>query len=152
MLASPGMASAPREVWGDLATTAFVESSHLFKSLDDGARADLLKLARLVSFAPGEAISPEGDDGFYLVVQGSASVRVGGAEVATVDRGAFFEVSRVLAGSARAWSLAARSDVSVVVFPAPVIAALAERFPRMKKLLEAVLGAREKEAAAKLAG
>jgi CRP-like cAMP-binding protein len=144
------MASAPREVWGDLATTAFVESSHLFKSLDGDARADLLKLATHVSFAPGETISTEGDDGFYLVVEGSASVRVGGAEVATVDRGAFFEASRVLAQSPRAWSLAARSEVSVVAFPTPMIAAMAERFPRMKKLLEAVLAAREKEAAAKL--
>jgi signal-transduction protein with cAMP-binding, CBS, and nucleotidyltransferase domain len=146
------MTSAPREVWGDLATTAFVESSHLFKSLDETARADLLKLARLVAFAPGETISPEGDDGFYLVVEGSASVRAGGTDVATVERGVFFEASRVLAGSARAWSLVARSEATAVLFPAPVIAALAERFPRMKKLLEAVAAAREKEAAAKLGG
>jgi hypothetical protein len=51
----------------------------------------------------------------------------------------------------RAAALVARSEVSVVTFPAPVIAAIGERFPKVRKLLEAVHAARERDAAQKLA-
>jgi CRP-like cAMP-binding protein len=149
------MASAPQEVWGDLATTAFVEASHLFRSLDEGAHRDLLQVARLVRYQSGEAISGPADDGFYLVLDGSATVRVDrkGApvELGTLERGAFYGVARAL-GRERPASLLARTDVAVVAFPGPMIGALAERFPRMKKLLEAVLAARDREAAEKAAG
>ncbi len=147
------MTSAPQEVWGDLATTAFVESSHLFRSLDAEVRRDLLQVARLASFAPGEAISPDGDDGFYMVRDGTAAVLAGAAggpvEIALLERGAFFGEARVLGGG-RAAVLVARSQVSAVAFPAPVIAAIAGRFPKVRKLLEAVQAARERGAAAKL--
>ena len=148
------MASLPREVWGDLATTALVEASHLFKSLDPAARRDLLQVARLVECAPGEVVSAAADDGFYLLRDGAAAVLLDGgsgpAEIAVLERGAFFGEGRVLGGG-RPASLAARTAVAAVVFPAPMIAALAERFPRMKRLLEAVLAARERDAAARLA-
>jgi len=148
------MASAPRQAWGDLPTTAFVESSILFRSLDVDARRDLLQVAELVSFSPGELVSTEADEGFYLVLDGSAAVvgEAGGArvEITRIERGALFGAARVL-GAGRRWALAAVSDVTVVAFPAPVIAAVASRFPKVRKLLEAVQTAREKEAAGKVA-
>jgi len=145
------MASAPREVLGDLAVTAFVESSPLFRSLDPEARRDLLQLAQLADAAAGELISAEGDESFLLVLEGTASARVSGVEVAHLGRGATFGEGRVL-GAGRPVSLVAVTDATVVSFPAPMIAALAERFPKMKKLLEAVYAGKEKEAAAKLPG
>jgi CRP-like cAMP-binding protein len=148
------MASAPLEVWGDLATTAFVESSIVFRSLDASARHDLLQLARLVSYAAGEVISGEADEGFYLVRDGVASVTTaapgGPAEVVRLERGALFGEGRVLGGG-RPCSLTAVSDVTVVAFPAAVIAAMAARFPKVRKLLEAVQAARVKDAAGPLA-
>ncbi len=144
------MASEPGPVFGDLATTAFVESSLLFKSLDPDARRDLIQLARLVTFAAGEVISSENDDGFYLLRDGSAAVLVArdGApvEIAVLERGALFGEARVLGSGVEA-ALAARTDGAAVLLPAPVVAAVAERFPKMKKLLETVKAAREKEAA-----
>jgi CRP-like cAMP-binding protein len=149
------MASAPREAWGDLATTAFVDASILFRSLDPDARQDLLKLAEVVSYAPGELVSPEAGEEFYLVRDGSAAVVVAGAEgpveITRLERGALFGEGRVLGGG-RASALVAVSDVTVVAFPAPVIAVMAARFPKVEKLLEAVQSAREKEAAARLGG
>jgi CRP-like cAMP-binding protein len=150
MLASPAMASAPREVFGDLATTAFVDSSHLFKSLDPEAREDLLRMARVVGFAPGETVSAEADEGFYLVLDGAAAATAAGVEVAQLARGAFFGEGRVL-GTGRAVALVARTDVTAVAFPAPMIGAIAERFPKVSRLLEAVHAGREKDAAGKLA-
>lgn len=145
------MASAPREVLGDLAATAFIESSPLFRSLDPEARRDLLQLAQLVGHAAGELISGEGDESFLLLLEGSASAQVAGVEVAHLGRGATFGEGRVL-GAGRRVSLVAFTEAKVVSFPAPMIAALAERFPKMKKLIEAVYAGKEKEAAAKLPG
>jgi CRP-like cAMP-binding protein len=150
------MASPPREVWGDLAATAFVETSLLFRSLDDAARRDLVRLARVVDFAAGEVVSAEDDDGFWLVRDGVAAVRVhapdGAAfDVAQAERGAIFGAARVLSDG-RPWSLVARTAVSAIVVPAPVVGALAERFPKMRKLLEAVVAARARDAAQRAPG
>ncbi len=150
------MASARRPVWGDLATTAFVESSHLFKSVDPDTRRDLLQVATLFELAPGETVpAPEGSgESFYLVRDGSASVLVPGhdraVEIARLERGAFFGEARVLGGG-RPASLAAVTDVTVVAFPALVIGAIGERFPKVRKLLEAVAAARERDAVERLA-
>ncbi|HYG69840.1 MAG TPA: hypothetical protein VD838_19345, partial [Anaeromyxobacteraceae bacterium] len=67
-------------------------------------------------------------------------------DVAVAERGAIFGASRVLGAGGR-WSLRARTGVSAVVVPAPVMAALAERFPKVRKLLEAVVAARQRDAA-----
>lgn len=142
------MASAPREVLGDLAATAFIESNPLFRSLDPEARRDLLQLAQLVDFAAGEVVSDSGDETFVLLLDGSASAQAGGVEIAHLGRGATFGEGRVV-GAGRPLALVAATDATAVVFPAPMIAALGERFPKMKKLLEVVQAAREKEAAAK---
>jgi CRP-like cAMP-binding protein len=85
------------------------------------------------------------------VVEGTAETLGDDARpLAPLERGGFFGGHRVLGGAPRAWSLQARTDVTAVLFPAPVVAALAEGAPRMKKLLEAVQAAREKEAAERL--
>jgi CRP-like cAMP-binding protein len=147
------MASPAREVWGDLATSAFVEGSLLFRSLDAEARSDLVKLARAVTWQSGEVVSAEGDEAFTLVLDGVGSVRVGtpggAVEVGHLERGGFHGAAGLL-GSTRAWTLVARTELSAVTFPLPMIAALIERYPKVKKLLEAVQAVREKEAAEKL--
>src|SRR5512142_2899892 len=142
------MASAPREVIGDLAATAFVESNPLFRSLDPEARRDLLQLAQRVDYAAGEVVSGYEDESFLLLLDGSASAQVAGVEIAHLGRGATFGEGRVL-GAGRPLALVAATDATAVLFPAPMIAALGERFPKLKKLLEVVQAAREKEAAAK---
>src|SRR5574341_2522943 len=128
-----GMASEPPAVQGDLATTAFVEASHLFKSLDPDARRDLLELARVQRFEPGEVVCAASDDAFLLVYEGSATLW--GArgetpvELATLERGAFHGEGRVLGGGVLA-ALVARTDAVVISFPSPVVGAMAERYPR----------------------
>ncbi len=150
------MTSTTREVWGDLAATAFVEANVLFRSLDPEARRDLLQLATQEEYEAGQLIAADAEDErVYLIKEGSAAVlldRAGAAvEVACLERGAFFGEGRVL-GSPVAGALVARTDVSVVTFPAPVVGAMADRFPKVRKLLEAVKAAREKDAAQRLGG
>jgi signal-transduction protein with cAMP-binding, CBS, and nucleotidyltransferase domain len=148
------MASAPREAWGDVATTAFVEASVLFRSLDPEARRDLLQIAQVATYGPGEIVSPEGEETFLMVRDGKSAVIARGpsgpVELYRLERGALYGVGRVLGRPRVAW-LVAVSEVTVVGFPAPLVAALTERFPKVKKLLEAVRTARDKEAASRLA-
>jgi CRP-like cAMP-binding protein len=152
------MATEPREVWGDLASSAFIEASILFKSLDDEAREDLVKLAQLVCFTAGEVILREGEGGefFYLIQDGSVDVtalRDGQAtELGTLDRGAFFGESHALTGALHRATITARTDLTVIQFPSSIIGALAERFPKVRKLLEAVSSRRvDKETTSKSA-
>ena len=151
MLAFGCMASAPREVLEDLAATAFVKSSSLFRGLDPESLHDLLQLAQVIDHQAGELVSGERDETFLLILEGSASARAGGGEFARLERGATFGEARVL-GAGRPSALVALTDATVVTFPASMISALSGRFPRMHKLLEAVQAAREREADAKLPG
>jgi signal-transduction protein with cAMP-binding, CBS, and nucleotidyltransferase domain len=148
------MPSAPRQVWGDLAATAFVEANVLFHALDQEARQDLLQLAQLEDFQPGELIAADGEDGrLYLIREGTAAALLSrsglAVEVATLERNAIYGEGRVL-GEVQPGALVARTPVSVVTFPAPVMAAMAERFPKVRRLLEAIRTARERDAASRL--
>ena len=145
------MASEPRAIWGDLAASAFVLASPLFKSLDEEAGADLLKVAELLAYAPGEVVVRQGEPGeeLFLVQDGWAAVTVedGGTahEVGRLDRGAIFGELAVAGAPVRAGTVTARTELSVVRFPGPVVSAIAERFPKVVKLLEALQGARRRD-------
>jgi len=138
------MPGEPREVWGDLPTSAFIGASVLFRTLDDATRADLLKLARLQSFAPGELVDREGEGDLFLIRDGQAKVTLQAdgntVEVATVERGAYF--GEMIAEPGCPELVRAHTGLDVIRFPGPMIAALAERFPRVGKLLEALREAR----------
>ena len=148
------MASPPRDLLGDLSTVAFVEANVLLKALDAEARHDLLAVGEVQDYEAGELIAADsGDEKIYLVREGRTAVlleRDGKAvEVAVLERGAFFGEGRVL-GDPVLGALVARTEATVLAFPAPVLAALAEGAPRVKRLLESIRAARQKDAAHKL--
>jgi signal-transduction protein with cAMP-binding, CBS, and nucleotidyltransferase domain len=133
-----------------------VGANVLFRSLDEEARQDLLKVARIEAYESGEVIAADAaDEKVYLVYQGKAAVLLqrGGAacEVAQLEKGAIFGEGRVV-GQPVAGALVARGEVAVVTFPAPVVAALAERFPRLQRLLESVRAAHLRSAARWMGG
>jgi CRP-like cAMP-binding protein len=98
-------------------------------------------------------VSSAADDAFLLIYEGSATLW--GArgetpvELATLERGAFHGESHVLGGGLAA-ALVARTDLVAVSLPTTVVAAMAERYPKLKKLLEVMKTAREKDASARL--
>jgi CRP-like cAMP-binding protein len=143
------MASEPQGIWGDLASSAFVQASPLFRMLDDDARADLLRVAEQVAYRDGEVVVRQGEPGddMFLIREGSAVVRLAarGAErdVAYLDRGAVFGEMGALGRATRLATVAARGDLLVIRFPGPVIVALASRYPKLAKMLGALVNARE---------
>lgn len=150
------MASEAREVWGDLAASAFVQENHLFRSLDEEARRDLVKLARYQTFSAGDRVIERGQEGeeFFLVRDGLARVSVPrdgrAVELGTLEKGAFFGEIRLLTGVPHTADVSAVTELTVVHFPAPMILALCQRFPKVKKLLESVKAARERANAERL--
>ena len=151
------MATEPREVWGDLAASAFVGASVLFRSLADPEREDLLKLATIQTFAPGEVVVRGNDpsEDFLLVRDGVADVlleRDGHAtQASALERGGCFGEAAVLGEGEHAATVVSRTELTVIRVPVPMVAALAERNGRLRKLLEALRDARLKERGARRA-
>ncbi len=149
------MVSDPREVWGDLATSAFVEASVLFRSLDAPERSDLLKLATVQTYAAGEVVLRQGDPGddFFLVRSGTADVTLERGDrvvdLGPLERGACFGEFALLGEEKRVATITARTALTVIRFPGPMIAELARRHKRFHKLLEALRDARRKDGEAK---
>lgn len=145
------MPSDPNPVWGDLAASTFVDSSPLFRSLDAEARADLLKVAEQLIYQPGEIVVRQGEPGddMFLVRDGSAAVSVaageGEREVAYLERGAIFGEFVAMGAPVRLATVRARTALEVIRFPGAVVAALAGRFPKVGRLLEALRSARQRD-------
>ncbi|HEY7725782.1 MAG TPA: cyclic nucleotide-binding domain-containing protein [Anaeromyxobacteraceae bacterium] len=137
-------------MWGDLVATAFVESSPLFRSLDDEARQDLLQVAEQLTFLAGEEVVREGEPGddIFMVREGQAAVSRGaeaGAQIAVLDRGAVFGEFVAMGSPVRTATVRARTALAVIRFPGAVVVALAARFPKVGRLLEHVRAARERD-------
>jgi CRP-like cAMP-binding protein len=149
---------AESPVWGDLATSAFVQNSHLFKSLDDAGRRKVCMSGKVVHFHPGEVIVREGDpgDSFFLVKNGAVRVVTArddqDIELATLGRGAFFGEVAVLTGMLRTATVIAEGDVEAIRFDKPDIEQVLEAYPRVKKLLEAVMAGRAQDTIGKTVG
>jgi GNAT superfamily N-acetyltransferase len=105
-------------VWGDLAASAFVQGNLLFRSLDEEARRDLVKLSVYQTFAPGERVIERGQAGeeFFLVRDGLASVTVvrdgRAVELGTLEQGAFFGEIRLLTGAPHGADVSAVTELT----------------------------------------
>lgn len=151
MLPFSSMASDATPVWGDLAASAFLGSSPLFRSLDPVSHDDLLRVAEQLTYAAGEVVVKQGEAGeeLFLVRDGTATVLVesGGVarEVAYLDRGAIIGELAALGAPGQAATVLARTELSVVRVPGQVVVALADKFPKVGKLLGALRQARARE-------
>jgi len=133
-----------------------IESSHLFKSLDDEGRRRVLASGELSSFEAGSIVLFEGEQGdsFYLLKDGSVwvSTRRGGKDVrlATLSRGAFFGEVAVLSGQPRTATVTAAEPVQAVRFDKEKIDEILAQYPKVRRLLEAVVLGRARDTIEKL--
>lgn len=132
-------------------TAVLLATSHLFKSLDDAGREAFLASGLVVSFPKGTRIITQGEAGdhFYVLLRGRARVRTEGAggsvQLAELTRGACFGEVSVLTGAPRTASIDALDDVDAVAYRREVVDALLEEYPKVKRLLEALVGARARD-------
>ena len=133
-----------------------IESSHLFKSLDEEGRDQVFASGELETFEAGTVILFEGEQGdsFYLLKKGAVwvSTRRGGKDVrlATLSRGAFFGVVAVLSGQPRTATVTAAEPVEAVRFDKEKIDQILAQYPKVRRLLEAVILGRARDTIEKL--
>lgn len=112
----------------------------------------LRALAREVAprrFGQDERVITQGDEGntFYVVAQGSVSVRVGlpEVEVARLGRGQYFGEMSLLTGEPRAASVIAAEDSLLLEVARPTFAAILAQVPELAAALADLLARRRTE-------
>lgn len=141
---------------GDL--EAIVASSHLFKSLDQEGRERLIGSGYVLRFEAGDEIIRQGDVGsaMYLVMHGKVRVETAGVrgavQLAELGHGACIGEVSVLTGSERTATVVAIEPVQVVAFESHRIQRVIDDYPRVRKLLEAMIEGRARDAVEKIIG
>lgn len=135
-----------------------VVTSHLFKSLDPEGRSRLIESGYVLAFEPGDTIIRQGDEGsaMYLVLQGKVRVETAGVhgavQLAELGRGACLGEVSVLTGSVRTATVVAITPVQVVTFESHRIDRVIDAYPRVRKLLEAMVEGRARDTVEKIIG
>ena len=95
-----------------------LKQTALFAGFTDRQIESVLAAGKQRRFAAGEQIIRQGDDavGFYLIVEGSAEVRSGGAVLAQLGPGDYFgEMALLLENTPRTADVTALEDTSCLV-------------------------------------
>jgi CRP-like cAMP-binding protein len=135
---------------GNLAVCAFVSSSHLFKKVEENDLALIYESGRLQKFTAGQAIINEGDCGqeFFLLMSGSVKVittgKQGPVELAQLSRGAYFGEVSLLTGRPRTATVVAIDQVEVISILNSDMDGILRRYPKVRKLMQAVVEGRVK--------
>jgi len=133
---------------GNLPVCAFVSSSHLFKKVDENDLALVYKSGRLQKYAAGQVIIREGDEGqeFFLLMSGTVRVVTAGkqssVELAQLSRGAYFGEVSLLTGCPRTATVAALDEVEIISLLNSDMEGILRRYPKVRKLMQAVVEGR----------
>lgn len=137
---------------------AIVLGSHLFKSLDDAGRRDLIESGFVMRFEAQDMILKQGDPGdtMFLILEGKVRVETttpgGTVQLAELGRGACLGEVSVLTKGPRTATVTALTDLTTVTFARHRIERLLEAHPRVRELLEALVAGRAKAAVDKILG
>ncbi len=91
-------------------------------------------------FAEGDRVLRQGltGSGFYVILEGTCSIRVDGVERATISRGEFFGEVSILLGEAPVADVVALSQLRCMVLAGPAVEAFLVGHPRvMYRMLQA---------------
>jgi CRP/FNR family cyclic AMP-dependent transcriptional regulator len=137
---------------------AIVLGSHLFKSLDDAGRKDLIESGFVMRFDAGDMILRQGDPGdtMFLVLEGTVRVETetpgGTIQLAELGRGACLGEVSVLTRGPRTATVSALTPVTTVTFARHRVERLLAQHPRVRALLEALIAGRARDAVDKILG
>jgi CRP-like cAMP-binding protein len=143
---------------GNLPICAFVQASHLFKDVAAPDLEHLCKVARLIKFRPDETIIHEGAPGdrLFLILAGSVRVstrgKQGAVELGHLSRSAFFGEVACLTGRPRTADVIATTDVEVIAFDRVDVDDILKKYPKVRKLMHAVMTGRARTTIEKTVG
>ena len=150
--------SAEDEAALERAMASIVLGSHLFKSLDEAGRKDLVEGGFAMRFEPGEMLVRQGDPGdtMFVVLEGSVRVETetpgGTVQLAELGVGACLGEVSVLTGGPRTATVTALTPVTTVSFVRHRIERLLGAHPRVRLLLEALVEGRARDTVEKIVG
>ena len=131
--------------------TRTIASSHLFKSLDDKGRERVLQCGYVRSFAEGDELMRQGEDGktMFLILQGKVKVETDTASgkmvLAELGPSACVGEVSVLTNSPRTATVTAQTSVSVVSFERHRIGRILNDYPKLKSLLKSIVEGRARD-------
>jgi CRP-like cAMP-binding protein len=137
-------------------TLTAICDSHLFKSLDDDGRRQLLDTATTVGFEADQVIVREGDPGeaLYIIKSGTVTVNTTRDDqdvpLARLARGACFGEVALLSGRPRTATVVAAEDCTLLCFHRQAIEAVLNAYPKVRKLLETVVRGRARDTIEKI--
>lgn len=137
-------------------TAALVDSSHLFKSLDEAGRARLVEAGYVITCPPDTEIIHQGATNATMYVVMSGQVRVqttnerGALQLAKLGRGGCVGEVSVVTGQPATATVVAETEVQLLAFAEPRIARVVEDYPRVRKLLEAMIVGRARDTVEKI--
>jgi hypothetical protein len=88
-----------------------------FQSFSAPELKEILKIAKWTRFGPGDAIFAEGDKdhAFFVIADGSVSVRINGVVISEIDTGECFGEMEYLSSSGRTGAVAANRETIALV-------------------------------------
>jgi len=122
-----------------------VAGNLLFMALDEPAREEVVKLARVVNYSKGDVIIKQGEEGedIFLVRQGSVDVRTleGGfiVELTTLGPGSLVGEVAEVSNVRRTATVVAAGQVEALRFPGPQLVAELRKHPAASGLLDQIV-------------
>jgi CRP-like cAMP-binding protein len=120
----------------------------MFSSLNKKELAMVARASDVVSVAPGTEIVREGDFGheFYLLLQGTATVRRAGRKVAQLGEGDYFGELALLDRGPRSATVVSDGDCEILVIGQREFVGVLDQVPAVARKLLASMAARLREA------
>ena len=120
----------------------------LFSACTKKELRELAKITTDASAATGQVLCTENESGneCYIVVDGQATVTIGGQHVATIGGGGFFGEMALLDGGPRIATVTAATDMELLVLSRREFLELIDQVPSVTRRLLEGLGARLRDA------
>jgi len=139
-------------VTGNLPVCAFIERSLLFKGLSKEDLDRLYQVGRLQRYQVGDLVFKEGEPGNHLILIMNGHVRVttvgkqGEVELAKLKRGGILGEVSLLTGRPRTATVTALDEVEAIAIENQEMEALLRTYPKMRKLIQAMVEGRVRTA------
>ena len=120
----------------------------LFSACTKKELRELAKITTDASATTGQVLCTENESGneCYIVVDGQATVTIGGQHVATIEGGGFFGEMALLDGGPRIATVTAATDMELLVLSRREFLELIDQVPSVTRRLLEGLGARLRDA------
>jgi len=138
--------------------TSFVDTSHLFKSLDAAGRGRVLECGYVTTFSEGDVIVRQDDPGdvMFLILEGKVKVETttpgGVVKLAELGKSACVGEVALLTGEPRTATVTALTDLDAVAFARHRIERVLADYPKVAELLQTLVERRARDTIEKIIG